>query len=197
MFNNKKVLTYLGYGLLVLFATLFITIFLKSTNIGNFLHLIENRTFDLRQSVLVNSGYKVPSKDIVILAVDDASYEYLLSKYGEWPIPRHVYADVISYLEKQKPSVIAFDLMFVKSMKSSHQDDALLVDAIKNHKNVYTSMNFDDQPFDVRKPADLDKKFSVNVKNDSDVKFSKNLTFSNCRTILPQIMEGTKNREKC
>lgn len=190
---NKKTLTYLGYACLVLFATLFIAIFLKSTNIGSFLHLIENKTFDLRQSVLVNSGYKKPSQAIDIIAIDDASYEYLLTKYGEWPIPRHVYADVVSYIEKQKPSAIVFDLMFIKSIKSSMKDDTLLVNAIKNNNNVYVAMNFDDQPFDVRKPANLDKKFSVNVKNDSNIKFSKNLTFSNCRTILPQIMENTKN----
>lgn len=190
---NKKTLTYLGYGFLVLFATLFIAIFLRSTNIGNFLHLIENKTFDLRQSVLINSGHKKPNKDIVILAIDDASYEYLLTKYGEWPIPRRVYADVVNYLEKQKPSVIAFDLMFVKSIKSSKMDDALLVDAIKNNNNVYTSMNFDNQPFDVRKPISLDKKFSVDVKNDSDIKFSQNLAFKNCRAILPQILQSTKN----
>lgn len=190
---NKKMLSYLGYACLILFATLFIAIFLKSTNIGNFLYLIENKTFDLRQSVLANSGYKKTNKAIDIIAIDDASYEYLLAEYGEWPIPRHVYADVINYIEKQKPSAIAFDLMFVKSMKSSFEDDTSLINAIKNNNNVYVAMNFDDQPFDVRKPADLDKKLSVNVKNDSNIKFSNNLKFSNCRTILPQIMENTKN----
>jgi len=190
---NKKTLTYLGYVFLVLFATVLIAIFVKSANIGGFLQLMESKTFDLRQSISVNSGYKKVNKDIVILAIDDASYEYLLTKYGEWPIPRHVYADVVNYIEKQNPSVVAFDLMFVKSIKSSHQDDSALVKVIKDNNNVYTSMNFDDQPFDVRKPENIDNKFSVKVKNDSGIKFSKNLTFTNCRTILPQIMKGTNN----
>lgn len=193
MFKDKRTLTYLGYGFLFLITVAFIIIFVKSTNISSFMSSVENKTFDLRQNVLVNSGYKKPNKDIVILAIDDPSYEYLLGKYGEWPIPRNVYADLINYIEKQKPAVIAFDLMFVKSLKSKNNADMALVNAIKNNDNVYTSMNFDDIPSDVRKPIELDKKFTANVKNDSEVDFSKNSTFSNCRSILPQILSNTKN----
>lgn len=190
---NKKFLIYLGYGFLFLTLTAFIIVFVKSTNLGLFLNSMENKTFDLRQNVLVNSNFKKPNKDIVLLTIDDASYEYLLNKYGEWPIPRNVYAEVVKYIEKQKPAVIAFDLMFVQSMKSKPQADTALVNAIINNNNVYTSMNFDDQPSDVRKPINLDKKFTVQVKNDSNVDFSENLTFTNCRSILPQILSGTKN----
>lgn len=193
MLDNKKALTYLGYVLLFVFAVTFIVVFVKSTNIDKFLSSMEKKTFDLRQSILVNTNAKKVNKDVVILAIDDASYEYLLTKYGEWPIPRNVYADVVNYIEKQKPAAIAFDLMFVKSMKSSFSADQKLVNAIKNNKNVYASMNFDNQSFDVRTPIDLDKKFAVNVKNDSDISFSKDLTFSNCRSILPQILENTNN----
>lgn len=193
MLKNKKTLTNLGYALLMLIVVTLITVFVKSAGIGVFLQLMENKTFDLRQSLLVSSGYKKPNKDVVILAIDDASYEYLLTKYGEWPIPRSVYADVVNYIEKQKPSLIAFDLMFVKSIKSTPQADNKLVNTIKKYDNVYTSMNFDNQPLDVRQPENIDKKFSVNVKNNSGIEFSKNLTFSNCRTILPGIMQGTKN----
>lgn len=193
MFNNKKALIYLGYVLLGLFTIALIAVFVKSTKIGYFLSSIENKTFDLRQSILVSSGYKKVNKDIVIITIDDASYEYLLGEYGEWPIPRDVYANVVNYVEKQKPAVIAFDLMFVKSLKSSANADMALVNSIKNNDNVYTSMNFDNQPFDVRKPIDLDKKFAVNIKNDSKTEFSKNLTFTNCRSILPQILQSTKN----
>lgn len=193
MFNNKNIRTYVGYGFLfcVIFAGL--TLFIRNTKISDFLTSMENRTFDLRQSVLVASGAKKTNKDIVLLTIDDASYEYLLSKYGEWPIPRDVYAELITYLEKQKPTAIAFDLMFIKSIKSKTNADMALVNAIKQNKNVYTSMNFDDEPYDVRKPVSLDKKFKINVKNDSNIDFAKNLTFTNCRSILPQILASTPN----
>lgn len=193
MFKNKKMLASVGYVLLTLVVLALIIAFFKGADVGAFVRLMENKTFDLRQNLLVNSSQKKVHDEIVIIAVDDASYEYLLSKYGEWPIPRSVYADLVNYIEKQNPSLIAFDLMFVKSIKSTPKADNKLVKVMSEYNNVYTAMNFDDQPFDVRKPENLDKKFSINVKNNSDIKFSRNLTFSNCRTILPGIMQGTKN----
>lgn len=193
VFKDKKIRTYLGYGFLFLIAAIFIFMFVRSTNISSFIDSMENKTFDLRQNVLVSSGFKKANKNIVLLVIDDASYEYLLGKYGEWPIPRNIYADVINYIEKQRPAAIAFDLLFIKSIKSNNNADQTLINSIKTNNNVYTSMNFDDQPFDVRKPIDLDKKFRVNVKNESNIDFSKNLTFTNCRSILPQILESTSN----
>lgn len=192
LFKNKVVLNVLGYGFLCLITVVFIALFVKNTNIASFLNSVENRTFDLRQSLLAQSGYKKVNKDIVIITIDDASYEYLLGKYGEWPIPRDVYAQLINYLEKQKPSAIAFDLMFIKSLKSKTNADAALVNAIKNYDNVYTSMNFDDQDFAIRKPVDLPKYLTREVKNDSRINFS-DVTFTNCRSILPQILNSTHN----
>lgn len=195
IFNSKTFKNYLGYGFAFLATFVFIILFVQNTRIDDFIVSMENKTFDLRQKVIANSNYKTPSKDIVIVTVDDASYEYLLEKYGEWPIPRNIYADLINYVEKQKPSVIAFDLMFVKSIKSKTQADQALVNAIKRYDNVFAAMNFDYQKFDVRKPPKLDKKFRVNVKNDSnlDLKYLDDITFTNCRSILPQILKSTPN----
>lgn len=193
MFKDKKRLVTIGYGILILIAIAVIVIFIQNAKVKDFLSGMENKTFDLRQNLLVSSGYKKASKDIVLVTIDDASYEYLLGKYGDWPIPRDVYANVINYLEKQKPTAIVFDLMFIKSLKSKPHADTALVNAIKKYDNVYASMNFDNESSEVRTPVNLDKKFSVKVKNDSNVDFSKDLTFTNCRSILPQILESTKN----
>lgn len=192
IFKNKEVRTNLGYGILFFTAILFVGLLVKSASISDFLESMESRTFDLRQSVLASSGYKKPSKDIVIIQIDDASYEYLLGKYGEWPIPRDVYANLVNYLEKQKPAAIAFDLMFIKSMKSKNNADSSLVTAIKQNKNVFVSMNFDGQTSEVRKPVDLPKHLTINVKNNSHINFDE-LTFTNCRAILPQILNSTAN----
>lgn len=192
IFNNKRAVNFLGYGFLFLITMIFIVIFVKNTNINGFLDSIENRSFDLRQSIMAQSKVKKTSSDIVLITIDDASYEYLLSKYGEWPIPRDVYANLINYIEQQKPSAIAFDLMFVKSLKSKNNADMALVDAIKKYDNVYTSMNFDNQDFDIRKPADLPKDLTVKLRNESKINFSDS-TFTNCRTILPQILASTPN----
>ena len=165
----------------------------KSTNFNNFLDAVENKTFDLRQNMIINSGYKKPNKDIVIVAIDDASYEYILDKYGEWPLPRDVYAKIIDYLEAQNPKSIAFDLMFVKSIKSQPGADEALANAFNKYDNIFTAMNMDNQSVELRIPPELPKRLSVKVLNNShDVNF-ESLTFQNCRSILPEILDATQN----
>ncbi len=167
-----------------------IFLFFKIAKINDFFTLIENRTFDWRQILLTNSGHKKVNDDIVIITVDDASFEYLLEKYGEWPIPRDVYANLINYLEKQKPRTIAFDFMFVKSMKSRHEADLALSKAINNNPNVFVGMNFDNQSYEIRKPVKLPKRLSISLRSDAKINFYKELEFSNCRMILPQLVNG-------
>ncbi|MBO5435464.1 hypothetical protein J6A31_06705, partial [bacterium] len=45
---------------------------LKSTNFNSFIDIVENRTFDLRQNIMVNSNHKTPNRDIAIVAIDEA-----------------------------------------------------------------------------------------------------------------------------
>ena len=165
---------------------------LKNTNFNSFIDMIENRTFDLRQNIMINANSKVPNKDIVIVAIDEATYEYILDHYGEWPLPRDIYEKLVEDLESQNPQIIAFDLMFVKSFKSAPQADTALINAMKKYKNLYTAMNLDNQPEDLRKPPELPEKLSVKVANYSDVSF-EDLTFTNCRKILDGILEVSEN----
>ncbi len=182
----------LSYAVGLISFAVFVFLILKNANLNSFVNSIENRTFDLRQSIMINENAKKANKDIVIVAIDDATYEYILDNYGEWPLPRDVYAKVINYLEHQNPRIIAFDLMFVKSLKSKNEADKALIDAFEKYDNVFTSMNFDNQPEDLRTPPTLPQKISINVKNNSSVDFS-NLTFTNCRTILEGILNVSSN----
>lgn len=184
----KKFLYIIG---LILFAV-FAFIILKNANLSSFIDTIENRTFDLRQSILINEGVKKPSDDIVIVAIDDATYEYILDNYGEWPLPRDTYAEIIDYLEQQNPSSIVFDLMFVKSMKSANKADEALINSFKKYNNLFTSMNFDNQSEDLREPPQLPDKLTLNIENNSKIDFDQ-LTFSNCRKILQGIIDATSN----
>lgn len=182
----------ISYAVGLIFFVIFAFLILKSANLNNFIDTIENRTFDLRQSILINEGSKKANKDIVIVAIDDATYEYILDSYGEWPLPRDTYAKIINYLEKQSPRAIAFDLMFVKSLKSKNQADEALVQTFKKYSNLYTSMNFDNQSEDLRIPPELPQKLTINVQNNSDIDFNQ-LTYTNCRTILEGILNATSN----
>src|SRR5574344_196227 len=190
IFKDFKLKHTVIYVLSFIITLTTLIIIANTVNIKDFLEKTENKTFDTRQVMLVNNKAKIPNKDIVIVAIDDASYEYLLDKYGEWPIPRNVYADLINYIERSNPKEIAFDLMFVKSMKSSHNDDLLLSNTMNKYNNIFTGMNFDNEQTDVRLPQALPDRLSVNLKSDTKKNPISILTYSNCRTILSRILDG-------
>ena len=185
----KKIL----YTLWIIVFLVFVGYTVKTSDSETLLNAIENKTFDLRQSMIINSGHKKHNEDIVIVAIDDASYEYVIDKYGEWPMPRDVYAKAVDYIESQHPQSIAFDLMFVKSLKSSQNSDNALANIFAKYDNVYTALNFDNQSEDLRTPAILPDKISVNVVNESKKISFDSLTYNNCRTILKEIIDKTSN----
>ena len=135
-FKSMKPLHLILAVLLFFVALTIIVLILKTINLSDFISKTENKTFDSRQVMLVNNHVKKPNKDIVIVAIDDASYEYLTNKYGEWPLPRTVYADLIHFLEKQNPMSISFDLMFVSSLKSKVGADDKLANAMNSYDNI-------------------------------------------------------------
>ncbi len=185
----KKIL----YSLWIAVFLIFVFYTAKSANFNTFLDAVENKTFDLRQNMIVKSGYKKANRNIIIVAIDDASYEYVLEKYGEWPLPRDVYAKIIDLIEEQNPRMIAFDLMFVKSIKSEPGADEALANTFKKYDNIYTAMNLDNQSVELRKPTILPKSLSLPVTNYSlDIDFDS-LSFLNCRSILPEIIKNTSN----
>lgn len=187
-----------GTYLLLVLATLLIGFVLLQNNktlknvIVSFFEVAENRTFDYRQSLQVIHKRPLPNKDIVVLAVDDASLESLWEKYGEWPIPRNVYADLINYLEAQKPQSIIFDLMFIKSIRTSADADRYLADTMNKFNNIYTGMNLDDQPSSLRIPIDLPDRLALNIENNSNIDFLQK-SYKNCRPIMSSLIDGKVN----
>ena len=177
---------------LVAFAICVITC-IKSTNIRNFLSMMENRTFDVRQSIMAQYSAKHVNNNIVIVAIDDASYEYVLDKYGEWPLPRDIYVKIADYIESFQPKSIAFDLMFVKSIKSSKAADDALADLFKQYDNIFAAMNLDNQDDDLRRPPELPDSISVKVTNNSPTVDLNANSYVNCRKIIDGILNNTKN----
>lgn len=175
--------------LALVIAVTIVVLIARTINFSDFILKTENKTFDSRQVMLVNNKIKKPNKDIVIVTIDDASFEYLTNKYGEWPLPRTVYADLINFIEQQNPLSISFDLMFVSSLKSNADADNKLASAMNKYDNILTGMNFDDMAYEVRQPANLPARLQMTVDNKSKVDF-QNLTFTNCRPILSQIINS-------
>ena len=181
----KKVL----YILWISVFALLLCFSVKNGSFVSFINSMENRTFDIRQNVIAKSGVREHNKDIVIVAIDDASYEYILDHYGEWPLRRDMYAKMVDYIESQQPKTVAFDLMFVKSMKSAISADNSLVDVFKKYDNVYTSMNLDNQPEDLRKAQQLPDKLAISPDSVAD----NPIEYSNCRIILQGILDATSH----
>lgn len=189
-YNKRVFFKYLVYALGVILGICVFLWLIRITNTDAFFQVMENKTFDLRQKAI--SVSKKVDRNISIVTVDNASYEYLAEKYGEWPIPRRVYADIATYIEKQKPVAVAFDLMFVNSLKSSRADDLRLIDEFKKYDNLYTAINFDNLDEQIRKAVDLPEKLQVKVKNESRINLSNpTLSFSNCRKIMDEIIDAT------
>lgn len=186
-FQNNKII--LLYTILVAVTLFVISVVIEKGNSENFFKSIELKSFDLRQSII--SDKKKVSDDIVILTVDDESYEYLINKYGEWPIPRAVYADILNFVEEQNPAVVGFDLLFVHSLKNNPNSDAKLADTMAEYDNAFTAINFDDRDFTVRKPVILSDGLVSQVEV-RDIDFRPQM-MKNCRAIFPQLMAATNN----
>ena len=192
---KTKWFTFATYLLLIL-AILLIGYVLLHNNktlnnvITSFFEAAENRSFDYRQSLKITHKPPIPNKDIVVLAIDDASLESLWDKYGEWPVPRNVFADLIHHIEKDQPQAIIFDLLFIKSMKYENESDKALIGAMNKYDNIYTGMNLDDQAFDVRQPIDLPDRLAFNLKNESNLSLKEKYSYSNCRPILDELING-------
>ena len=182
---------YLLYLIFIFIANLFIlALFIGKINpfVSKFFESIEDKTFDIRQEI--TSIHREPNKDIVIVGINDNSYEYITENYGEWPMPRYIYADVVDYIEAQNPKAVAFDLLFQKSLKSSNNDDEKVANLFKKYDNLYTAIAFDNMEADLRPPATLDDKFFANVDNKAnlDIIFEPNVS-----PILPSILKNTQN----
>ena len=179
------------YVLCSIALTLLVFYGFTHSGLDAFIDGIENKTFDLRQSVI--SKHRTASKDIVIITIDDASYEYALDNIGEWPLPRGLYADLVEFVEQQNPRLIAFDMLFVKSAKNNTADDKRLANVFKKYDNVFTAMNFDYQSEDLRTPQDLPAKLQIKLNDlSNDIKFEEN-AFTNYRPILEEIINNTSN----
>ncbi len=177
--------------LVIVFLIAVVALFLAPV-VRDFLYEIENKTFDIRQKILAD--FKSPNEDIVILAVDDASYEYIVSTYGAWPVPRDFWANISKEIEKQNPKAIVFDLLFVQNFRAYGNADKKLTDVVRANDNIYLSMNFDNQHPEIRFPVDLPEKLAINVYGNLDnLKKDTGIKYTNVRPILKSLMDSTGN----
>ena len=95
--------------------------------------IMEPLEYRVQDSVFQEPGLIHP--DIKILGID----EYALSRFGTWPWPRHVMADVINILNTypdERPAVIGIDAVFSEYSYFFPEHDQILADAMRNAGNV-------------------------------------------------------------
>ena len=175
------------FFLILLFSVLFFVLPQEETK--DLLQTIENRSFDFRQNIIAKK--RAVRQDIVIITVDDPSYEYLIDEYGDWPIPRSVYADVIDFVAEDNPKAIILDLLFIKSLNRIPNSDSKLIETLKRNQNAYVAINFDDYSFELRQPPTIPSAIHYEIENSS--KNLKPFYFPNCRMIVKEIFDVTKN----
>jgi adenylate cyclase len=73
-----------------------------------------------------------PSPNIVVVGIDDET----LQTYGQWPLPRDLYAQALDNLAAAGAQVVGFDILFVDST----QYDEQLAIAMQNAGNVVVAM---------------------------------------------------------
>ena len=190
MNNYKKPLIYTVYALIV--ATLFGLLFWLGhfTMFQDFIGKIEQSSFDLRQTII--SKHKKANSDITILAVDDATYEYIMDKYGAWPISREIWSKSIEAIEKVNPKFLIFDMLFIKPNLSDIKGDKAFINTVKRHNNIFLSMNFDNYSDEIRKSQILDDKLKLKILEGS-LSDNDYVTFINSRTIMKELIEATEN----
>ncbi len=69
---------------------------------------------------------KPVSDHIVIAAIDDES----LSRIGQWPWPREVFARALANLEKNPPAAVGLDVIFADKSRSGKEDDARFAEVL-------------------------------------------------------------------
>ena len=106
----RKILTHWTIAFVTLFVLTFIGF--KDPQVKEILRL---KGFDL----LLQSETKEKSQDIGIITIDEKSIE----KYGQWPWPRHVIADIVLKARLDGAQVIVLPILFSETDRMGYDDD--------------------------------------------------------------------------
>lgn len=176
---------------LILFLTILSTssAHTKILEAKSFISSLESKSFDLRQVII--SKKNKPSKDIVIVGIDNISHEYLTNYFGGWPLPRGVYADFIDYAETQNPVAVGIDILFVSPWSKNKKDDIKLANTFSKYDNAFPAIYFDEYSTSERTPMQLPNSIKAHIDNQS--KTFKPYAYQNLRALYPELINSTEN----
>ncbi|MEO5740530.1 MAG: adenylate/guanylate cyclase domain-containing protein [Vicinamibacterales bacterium] len=119
-------------------------IVLALTSISAF-NTVELKTYDWRLTRTADPS--TARKDIALVEIDEYSLRNLQQHAGRWPWPRVVHASLIDYLNRGKPALIVYDVLFADSdlrvgfpyggeTWSGAESDKALADTVRKAGNV-------------------------------------------------------------
>ncbi len=188
---TKNLSTVLIYSLSTIFIFVALTYISRFASLKDFIQGVEAKTFDLRQNII--SKYKKANKDILIITVDNESYNYIVDTYGDWPPKREIWADLINNVNKYSPKLIIFDLLFPKRFEAQKSSDDKFIKTVNENENVIVAMDFDNSSYELRTPPVLPLALQNEITKSDIIKNNPSLNYTNCRTIMPEILNGTNN----
>lgn len=112
-----------------------------------FLDSQENKSLDWRFRNFTKTG--LARKDIVIIAVDDQSFDSpgFVEDFGRYPPRRLLYAGLVHYLNEWGARAIGFDIFF-QGADPHAGDDAKFAEMLSERKNVVLGFTLNDSDLD-------------------------------------------------
>lgn len=127
--------TFLRGALLAAFAAATLMCLIANTRPMQWL---EDGSYDARTRLSARPADA--DKRIVIIDVDNASYNGLQDKLGRWPWSRRVWTEVLRYISRGGPKAVAFDVMF--GGQENPQVDQEFARVIQSAGNVVLAFSF-------------------------------------------------------
>ena len=125
---------------------------------------LESGTLDVRSRWAAQPRAADPR--IVILDIDNASLSGLQEQLGRWPWTRRVWTEVIRYVSRGKPSVMAVDIVF--SGKESDAVDSEFASVIHSAGNVVLGYSFVSTQMEMADPEPERRKLQLLAPYASD-----------------------------
>lgn len=117
---------------------------------------LEDGSYDARVRWTVRPHGADP--DILIVDIDNASFDVLNEKLGRWPWTRQVWAELVRYVSQGKPRAISLDAIFAGA--ESPEVDAQFAESMKTAGNVVIGYSFSPTKMDVVDQSEKSRKAS-------------------------------------
>lgn len=120
------------------------------------LRFLEDGSYDARMRWTVRPNSADPN--ILIIDIDNASFDVLNDKLGRWPWTRQVWAELVRYVSQGKPRAISLDAIFAGT--ETPEVDAQFAEVMKDAGNVVIGYSFSPTKMEVVDQAEKARKSS-------------------------------------